>query len=121
MEALQKEGGGGDNLAVGWAKPGESSSVPSEVIPGWALAPFNETAVAPAPEIIVYGNSTACCGRRYYPECLRPHGLWKHWFPERNRDPNLHHPEYRHSDVDCRPCYPVRSERGRFQRARCNQ
>ena len=58
IEALQKEGGGGDNLAVGWAKPDEPSSVPSEVIPGWALAPFDETAVAPAPEIIVYGNST---------------------------------------------------------------
>ena len=34
VEALQKEGGGGDNLAVGWAKPGESTSAPSEVIPG---------------------------------------------------------------------------------------
>ena len=33
VEALQKEGGGGDNLAVGWAKPGESTSAPSEVIP----------------------------------------------------------------------------------------
>jgi hypothetical protein len=58
IEALQKEGGGGDNLAVGWAKPGEANFVPSEVIPGWALSPFNETAVTPAPEIIVYGNST---------------------------------------------------------------
>jgi hypothetical protein len=44
IEALQKESGGGDNLAVGWAKPGQSTSAPSEVIPGSALAqaaPFN--------------------------------------------------------------------------------
>ncbi|MBK7438461.1 MAG: hypothetical protein IPI77_17140 [Saprospiraceae bacterium] len=33
IEALMKEGSGGDNLAVGWAKPGQSTSSPSEVIP----------------------------------------------------------------------------------------
>jgi hypothetical protein len=53
VEALQKEGGGGDNLAVGWAKPGESTSAPSEVIPGSVLAPFNGTT---GPEINVLGN-----------------------------------------------------------------
>jgi len=37
VEALMKEETGGDNLAVGWAKPGESFSVPSEVIPGTQL------------------------------------------------------------------------------------
>ena len=31
VEALQKEGDGGDNLAVGWAKPDEPTSAPSEV------------------------------------------------------------------------------------------
>ena len=41
MEALQKEGGGGDNLAVGWAKPGQPTSGPSEVIPGSVLSPFS--------------------------------------------------------------------------------
>jgi xyloglucan-specific exo-beta-1,4-glucanase len=41
VEALQKEGGGGDNLAVSWAKPGESTSAPSEVIPGSVLSPFS--------------------------------------------------------------------------------
>jgi PA14 domain len=40
IEALQKEGGGGDNLAVGWAKPDEATSAPSEVIPGSVLSPF---------------------------------------------------------------------------------
>ncbi len=39
IEALMKEGGGGDNLAVGWAKPGQSTSAPSEVIPGSVLSP----------------------------------------------------------------------------------
>jgi hypothetical protein len=40
IEALQKEGAGGDNLAVGWAKPGQSTVVPSEVIPGSVLSPW---------------------------------------------------------------------------------
>ena len=44
MEALQKEGSGGDNLAVGWAKPGESTAAPSEVIPGSVLSPFSGAA-----------------------------------------------------------------------------
>ena len=43
VEALQKEGDGGDNLAVGWAKPGQSTSAPSEVIPGSVLSPFSVT------------------------------------------------------------------------------
>ena len=37
VEALMKEGTGGDNLAVGWAKPGQGTSTPSEVIPGSQL------------------------------------------------------------------------------------
>jgi glucose/arabinose dehydrogenase len=37
VEALMKEGTGNDNLAVGWAKPGQSTSAPSEVIPGTYL------------------------------------------------------------------------------------
>ena len=41
VEALQKEGAVGDNLAVGWAKPGESTAAPSEVIPGSVLSPFS--------------------------------------------------------------------------------
>ena len=34
-----KESAGGDNLAVGWLKPGEIGTVPSEVIPGSVLSP----------------------------------------------------------------------------------
>ena len=40
VEVLHKEGGGGDNLAVGWAKPGQSTTTPSEIVPGSVLSPF---------------------------------------------------------------------------------
>ncbi len=40
IEALQKEGGGGDNLSVGWAMPGQVTTAPSEVIPGEVLSPW---------------------------------------------------------------------------------
>jgi len=57
VEALQKEGGGGDNLAVGWAKPGQDATSPAEVIPGWVLSPWVVTgsitpqAPSPAPPV----------------------------------------------------------------------
>ena len=37
VEALMKESTGNDNLSVGWAKPGQSTTAPSEVIPGTSL------------------------------------------------------------------------------------
>ena len=40
IEALQYESGGGDNLAVGWARPGEDVTAPSEVVPGSVLSPW---------------------------------------------------------------------------------
>jgi len=40
IEALMKEAGGGDNLSVGWLKPGQTGTVPSEVIPGSVLSPL---------------------------------------------------------------------------------
>jgi hypothetical protein len=42
IEALQKESGGGDNIAVGWARPGQSTSAPFEIVPGEALSPWTE-------------------------------------------------------------------------------
>jgi glucose/arabinose dehydrogenase len=50
VEALMKDGTSGDNLAVGWAKPGQSTSSPSEVIPGNRLtttAPDTQVPTAP--------------------------------------------------------------------------
>ena len=60
VEALQKEGGGGDNLAVGWARPGQSS-VPSEVIPGSVLSPFTGSP-AGAPTLTTLSPSSAVAG-----------------------------------------------------------
>jgi len=68
IEALQKEDGGGDNLAVGWAKPGQATTSPSQVIPGWVLSPWilsgtilpQAPVAAPAPPL---GNSPASPGK----------------------------------------------------------
>lgn len=43
VEALMKEGSGSDNLAVGWSKPGQSTTAPGEVIPGTYLSVNNNT------------------------------------------------------------------------------
>jgi PQQ-dependent dehydrogenase (s-GDH family) len=51
VEALMKESNGNDNLAVGWAKPGQPTSAPSEVIPGSQLLtqlPDTQSPTAPA-------------------------------------------------------------------------
>ncbi len=41
IEILHKAGAGtGDNLAVGWAKPGEAATAPSQVVPGFVLSPY---------------------------------------------------------------------------------
>lgn len=40
IEALMKEGTGGDNFAIGWLKPGQSGTEPSEIVPGTALSPI---------------------------------------------------------------------------------
>ena len=58
VEALQKEGDGGDNLAVGWARPGQSTSAPSEVIPGSVLSPFS-VSVPRDPSAVRYGQGSA--------------------------------------------------------------
>jgi hypothetical protein len=40
IEALMTDNGGPDNLAVGWLKPGQAGTSPSEVIPGTVLSPI---------------------------------------------------------------------------------
>ncbi len=50
VEALMKEGTGGDNMAVGWAKPGQTTTTPGEVIPGaQLLAQLIDTQAPSAP------------------------------------------------------------------------
>ncbi|MCP9764335.1 PKD-like domain-containing protein, partial [Lacihabitans soyangensis] len=45
LEILHKEGGGGDNLAVGWSKPGQPTVVPSEILPSSVLRPFTPSSL----------------------------------------------------------------------------
>ncbi|WP_461100483.1 PA14 domain-containing protein, partial [Telluribacter humicola] len=47
FEIRHKEGDGGDNLAVGWSKPGQSTSAPAEIVPGAVLSPYTSTACTP--------------------------------------------------------------------------
>jgi RHS repeat-associated protein len=53
IEILHKEGTGGDNCAVGWAKPGQSTSAPSEVVPASVLSPFVPDVVPAVPGNLV--------------------------------------------------------------------
>ena len=51
VEALVKEGTGGDHMSVGWARPGQATTTPSEVIPGSQLStqiPDTQAPTAPA-------------------------------------------------------------------------
>ena len=59
VEALQKEGDGGDNLSVGWAKPGQATSAPSEVIPGSVLSPFSGSPAGPTLTTLSPSSATA--------------------------------------------------------------
>ncbi len=40
IEVVRYETSGSDHLQVGWLKPGQTGTVPSEVIPGWALTAY---------------------------------------------------------------------------------
>jgi hypothetical protein len=66
VEALQKEHGGGDNLAVGWAKPGQGTSAPSEVIPGWALSPWTNGALSPLTADAPVGSKSVLSGQTMF-------------------------------------------------------
>jgi uncharacterized protein YjdB/agmatine/peptidylarginine deiminase len=53
VEALMKHGSGTDNLAVGWLKPGQYGTSPSQVIPGSVLSPRGATeTLLSVPEIL---------------------------------------------------------------------
>jgi hypothetical protein len=58
IEALQKEGGGGDNLSVGWALPGQATTAPSEVIPGEVLSPWTNGAPTGAVSLKILSDAT---------------------------------------------------------------
>jgi hypothetical protein len=49
VEVLQKEGGGGDSLSVGWRKPSDGTgSAPAEIVPNSVLSTLNSTVSAPS-------------------------------------------------------------------------
>lgn len=47
VEVLMKESNGGDHCSVGWAKPGQSTSAPSEIVPGSSLSTNNVVDILP--------------------------------------------------------------------------
>jgi len=50
IEILHKAGAGaGDNVAVGWLKPGGTGNAPSEVVPGFVLSPYVQPSLASTP------------------------------------------------------------------------
>ncbi|MEQ1747845.1 MAG: DUF1800 family protein [Prosthecobacter sp.] len=47
FEVLHKALTGADNIAVGWAKPGEATAAPSEVVPSYVLSPYSAPVAGP--------------------------------------------------------------------------
>ncbi len=48
VEALMKEGGGGDSLNVGWLRPGETGTAPSEIVPNSVLTQWGVDVASPS-------------------------------------------------------------------------
>src|SRR5262249_26444048 len=57
IEALQKEGFGSDNLAVGWAMPSQSTAGPSQIIPRGVLLPWTGDEVRARKPSVVAGTA----------------------------------------------------------------
>ncbi|MEP6955248.1 MAG: DUF1800 family protein [Chthoniobacterales bacterium] len=64
FEALQRDYAGGDNMAVGWFKPGDpgAGTAPSQVVPGSALAPYVPPAAPAAATTLYFTNLTPQTG-----------------------------------------------------------
>ncbi len=64
FEALQRDYEGGDNLAVGWFKPTDSGggTLPSEIVPGSALAPYIPPAAPSGQTTLYFTNLTPQAG-----------------------------------------------------------
>ncbi len=46
IEVVQKENTGSDHVEVGWAKPTDATTAPSEIVPAYALHPYTAPAVS---------------------------------------------------------------------------
>lgn len=53
LEVLHKDGNGADHVAVGWLRPGQTGTGPSEIIPGTALSQYDPAATTPNPTLDV--------------------------------------------------------------------
>lgn len=63
FELLHKAGtGAGDNVAVGWSKPGEATTAPSEVVPAYALSTYVEPAAGSTPGTLYVATMLAQAG-----------------------------------------------------------
>jgi hypothetical protein len=59
FEVLHKEDAGDDFLSIGWAKPGEATTAPSEVIPGYLLSQYTPAAPISGESTLYTTNMTA--------------------------------------------------------------
>jgi hypothetical protein len=107
VEALMKEGGGGDNLAVGWRLPNSALERP---IPGNRLIPFAGGSSGPACNFSVSGNSSNAnpsCGGSITlnapcsgPDCAGVGYVWSgNGLSQTNQsaNTNVHHPKRQRS------------------------
>lgn len=62
FEVYQKAGTGSDNVAVGWAKPGQATTTPSEVVPGYVLSPYIPPATGTTPGTLYIATMLAESG-----------------------------------------------------------
>lgn len=62
FEVRHKDGAGADHLAVGWSKPGEPTTAPSEVIPGYLLTQYTPPAAVPGTSTLYVTSMTAQAG-----------------------------------------------------------
>ena len=56
IEVRHKEGTGTDHVAVGWSKPGQADTTPSEVIPGYLLTRYEDVPLGVADGTLFYTN-----------------------------------------------------------------
>ena len=56
IEVRHKEGTGADHVAVGWSKPGQADTAPSEVIPGYVLTRYEDVPLGVADGTLFYTN-----------------------------------------------------------------
>ena len=59
IEVRHKEGTGDDHVAVGWSKPGEADTAPSEIIPGYVLTRYEDVPLGVADGTLFYTNMIA--------------------------------------------------------------